>query len=133
MKRAKEPSICRVKIYRPGKLPVQKPKTCEVKIYGKENMGGEWRVTKNHLLTVGMNQIAAQVANRLSRHTCCFKNGGGARISLPEWQAIRKISSVFKILLAQKIYELAPRLRREEFNLQLEGFKILFIPGAKDF
>lgn len=109
----------------------KEPKICDVKIHGKEK--GKARIIHHNPAVGGMNQIAAQIANKLYHRTYSFKNGEGARISLPEWQAIRKMPSVFKILLTQKIYELAPRLRREEFTLQLEGFRVLFIPGAKDF
>lgn len=129
MKRRRVPKICEVKIYGRNKLPAIEPKTCEVKIYGKE----ERRTRKYYPTVAGINQIVAQVTNKLSRRTRSFKDGGGVLMTLPEWQTVRKMPEVFKILLTQGIYKLAPGLRREEFTLQLEGFKILFIPGARDF
>ena len=89
---------------------------------------------KIHPTLVGMNQIAAQIANRLSLRTRSFKDGSGVSFTLPEQQAIQKMSSVFKVLITQKVYELAPKLRHENFFLELrEEYGILFIPGARDF
>lgn len=133
MKRSEKPGICEVKIHAGRKLRVAKPKTCEVKIYGKETRGSRQITDKNRSLPTGINQIVAQVGNRLSRGTRSFKDGGGTMLTLPEWQAIRKMPNVFKILLMQKIYESAPKLRKENFTLSLEGSRIIFIPGARDF
>ena len=132
MKQAREPKICEVRIMDGRKkLPTREPKTCEVKIVGKSR---DPRTVKYGLTVAGMAKIVTQIANRLSRQTRSFKDGGGAIFTLPERQAIGKRPGIFKILLTQKIYTLAPRLRREEVTLTLVGeSSVLFIPGAKDF
>ena len=133
MKPTRKPGICEVRIHGKGKLPHREPKICEVKIFGGETRNKKNRTVGVLITTTGMNQIVAQVANRLSHRTRSFKDGGGAQLTLPEWGAIKKMPSVFKILLTQKIHQLAPQLRHEECSLTLIETFILFIPGARDF
>lgn len=80
----------------------------------------------------GIDQVAAQVANRLYSESAGFSRDGKVTLFLPELQAARKNWLVFKICLQARVRAIRPGLALERFELSLEGAQVRFAFGLQE-